>query len=44
MTVWAGVNQAKFGSGDVKFLFCHVILRDHLIKGSWDFMGGSPLR
>ena len=24
-------------------LVCHVISQDHMIKGSYDFMGGSPL-
>ena len=24
-------------------LVCHVISQDHMIKGSCDFMGGSPL-
>ena len=52
MTLWAEANQGKyhlamFGchrhsrSGDM-YLVCHVILKDHMIKGSWDFMGGSP--
>ena len=25
-------------------LVCHVILQDHVIKGSYDFIGRSPLR
>ena len=25
-------------------LACHVILQEHVIKGSRDFMGGSPSR
>ena len=24
-------------------LVCHVISQDHMVKGSCDFMGGSPL-
>ena len=31
----------KCGSGDM-FLVCHVILEDHVLKGSRDFVGGSP--
>ena len=43
----------KFGShllayrrcgGIDKFLGCHVILQDHMIKGSSDIMGRSPSR
>ena len=42
-------HPTKFGShihsgiGDVTFLVCHVILQDYVMKGSCDFMGGSPL-
>ena len=27
---------------EILFLVCHVISEDHLIKGSCDFIGGSP--
>ena len=30
------------GSGDKMVLVCHVISQDHVIKGSFDFMGGRP--
>ena len=29
------------GSGDM-FLICHVVLHDHMCKGFFDFMSGSP--
>ena len=29
-------------SGDLIFLFCHVILDDHVMKVPCAFMGGSP--
>ena len=38
----------KFGdhihcdSGDITFLICHVTLGDRLLKGIYEFMGGSP--
>ena len=32
------------GSGDVMVLVCHVILQDHVIKGSRDFTGRRPSR
>ena len=32
------------GSGDIIVSVCHVILQNHMIKGSNDFMGGSPSR
>ena len=41
-------HSAKFGghrhscSGEKMILVCHVISKDRLIKGSYDFMGGSP--
>ena len=46
MTLWVGAILGKRGghrhcaSGNM-FLFCHMILQDHLIKGSCDFMIGS---
>ena len=30
------------GSGYIMVLVCHLILKDHIIKGSCDFMGGLP--
>ena len=30
------------GSTDITFLVCHMTSQDHVIKGSSDFMGGSP--
>ena len=41
-------NPAKFGghshsgSGVIMILFIYVVLQDHGIKESWDFMGRSP--
>ena len=41
-------HPAKFGGhkhcgiGDIMILVCHVILQDHSIKGSCDFMGRCP--
>ena len=32
------------GSGDTMVLIGHVILQDHMIKMSWDFMGETPSR
>ena len=32
-------SHRHFGSEDITFLVCHVILQDHTIKGSCDFMG-----
>ena len=29
--------------GDKKFLICHVTSRQHMFKGSYEFMGGSTL-
>ena len=31
-------------SGDIMVLACHVVLQYHVIIGSYDFMGSSPLR
>ena len=31
------------GNGDIMTLLCHVILQDHTIRGSCDFMGSSSL-
>ena len=31
------------GSGDKMILVCGVTSQDHLVKGSRDFMGSSPL-
>ena len=42
------IHPAKFGghmhggSGYKIILVCHVILQDHVIQGSCDFMGGIP--
>ena len=41
-------HPAKFGghshcgSGDIMVLVCHVIPQDHVMKGSCDFIVGSP--
>ena len=41
-------HPAKFGDhshsgGGIKMIIvCHVILQEYVIKGSCDFMGGSP--
>ena len=32
------------GSGNIKVSVCHLILQDHAIKGSCDFMDRSLLR
>ena len=43
-------HLAKFGdhrhcgSEDIMILVCHMILQDHVIKGSRDFKGMSPSR
>ena len=43
-------HSAKFGghmhcgSGNIMVLVGHVILQDHVIKGSSDFIGTSPSR
>lgn len=29
------------GGGDIAFLFCHVTSSDHMIKGTYDLVGGS---
>ena len=34
-------GHRRYGRGG-KFLVCHLILQDHQIKGSCDFMGWSP--
>ena len=31
------------GTGNVTALVCHFISQDHQIKGSWNFIGRSPL-
>ena len=31
------------GSGDIMVSVCHVILQEHVIKGSFDFIGESSL-
>ena len=31
------------GSGDKTILICHVISKDHVFKGLYDFVGGSSL-
>ena len=36
------VGHSGCDNGDVVALVCHVILRDHTIKASCNFMGGSP--
>ena len=30
------------GSDDIMILVCHVILQNHVIEGSWDFMDQIP--
>ena len=35
-------GHSHSGSGVIKNLVCHVILQDHVVKGSCDFIGGSP--
>ena len=43
-------HPAKYGdyghydNGNIKILAYHVILQDHMIKGSCDFMGRNPPR
>ena len=32
------------GNGDLMFLICHMTSRDHMLKGLYGFIGGSPLR
>ena len=48
LSLWLGViagfhhpDQTHFVSGDLLFLICHVILQEHAIKGSCDFMARS---
>ena len=35
-------GHSHFGSGVIMILVCHLISQDHMIKGSEDFMGGTP--
>ena len=35
-------GHSHFGSKVIINLVCHVILQDHVIKVSCDFMGGGP--
>ena len=41
-------HPAKFGghshsgSGVIRNLVCHVVLQDDVVKGSCDYIGGSP--
>ena len=32
------------GNGDIMVLVCHVILQEQMMKGLYDFIGGSPLQ
>ena len=41
---WGQWQWRCSGSGDVMVLACHVMLQDHLIRGSCDFMGSNPSR
>ena len=34
-------GHRQCGSGDIMVLVCHVISQDHLINGSYDFVGRS---
>ena len=34
-------SNCHHGSGDIMALVCHMILQDHVIQGSCDFMGGT---
>ena len=38
------VGHGQCGSGDIMVLVCYVSSRDHVIKGSCDYMGRSPSR
>lgn len=38
------VGHMLSGSGDIMVLHCHVISKDHVIKGSCNFMSKSPLK
>ena len=53
VTLWVAAHKVSYhpvkfgglshsGSGFIMNLVCHVILQDHMIKESCDFMGGSP--
>ena len=55
VALWALAHNSKLlsckfsghrhsGSEDIMILVCHVILQDHLIKSSCDFMDRSPSR
>ena len=35
-------DHRQCDNGDIMVLACHVISKDHVIKGSYDFMGSSP--
>ena len=35
-------GHSHSGSGVISSLVCHVILQDHVVKGSCDFMDGNP--
>ena len=36
------IRHRHCGSGDLAVLAFHVILQDHVVKGSCDFIGGNP--
>ena len=36
-------SHSPRGSGDVKYLICHVTLKDHVFSSSSDFMERNPL-
>ena len=53
-TLWVGLPYGKLhpdklsghmhhGSGKIMVLVCNMILQSCMIKGSYDFMGGTPL-
>ena len=33
----------SFGRGDVMFFLCHVVLREHIMKGTCDLVNVNPL-
>ena len=35
-------GHRQSGSGNKIFLACHVTLKDHAFKGSFEFMGATP--
>ena len=37
-------GHKHYGSGGIMVLVCHVVSEDHMIKGSFDFIGRSPVR